>query len=79
MDICEDDKNMRKFKSDDDIVGKLFPNLPKLFQRDQTCRYDNVKEMSILNFEQYIINLNNYIKDDLPNALNYIRVSLASI
>ena len=24
-------------------------------------------------------NLNNYLKDDLPNALNYIRVPLASI
>ena len=26
-----------------------------------------------------IINLNNYLKDDLPNALSYIRVSLDSI
>ena len=26
-----------------------------------------------------MINLNNHLKDDLPNALNYIRVSLDSI
>ena len=25
VDICEDDKNMKKFKSDDGIVVKLFP------------------------------------------------------
>ena len=79
VDICEDDKNVKRFKSDDGIVGKLFPSLPKLFQRHQTCRHVNRKGISILNYKQFIINLNNYLKDDLPNALNYIRVSLASI
>ena len=79
MDICEDDKNEKRFKSDDGIVGRLFPSLPTLFQRDQICRHANRKGISILNYKQFIINLNNYLKDDLPNALNYIRVSLASI
>ena len=31
VDICEDDKNMKRFKSDNGIVGKLLPSLPKLF------------------------------------------------
>ena len=35
--------------------------------------------MSILNYKQFIINLNNYLKDGLPNAPNYARVSLAFI
>ena len=36
VDTCEDDRNVKRFKSDDGIVGKLLPNLPRLFQRDQT-------------------------------------------
>ena len=31
VDICEDDKNVKRLKSDDGIVGKLFPSLPRLF------------------------------------------------
>ena len=50
VDICEDDKNVKRFKSDDGIVGKLFPSLPRLFQRDQTCRQVNRKGIIILNF-----------------------------
>ena len=42
-------------------------------------KHVNRKEISILNYEQFIINLNNYLKDDLPNELNYMRVSLASV
>ena len=33
-DICEDDKNRKKFKIDDGIEWQLFPSLPRLFQRD---------------------------------------------
>ena len=76
VDICEDDKNVKSFKSDDVIVGKLFASLPRLFQRDQTCRDVNRKGINILNYKQFITNLNNYLKDDLPDALDYIRVSL---
>ena len=47
VDICEDDKNVKKFKSDDGIVGKLFPSLPRLTQRDQTCRHLNRKGVNI--------------------------------
>ena len=36
--IFEDDKNVKRFKSDDGIVMKLFSSLLRLFQRDQTCR-----------------------------------------
>ena len=61
------------------VLGKLCPNLPRLFQRNQTWSQVNRKETSIINYKQFIINLNNYLRDDLPEALNYIRVSLASI
>ena len=56
-----------------------FHRLPRLFQRDQTYRHVSRKGIKILNYKQFITNLNNYLKDDLPDALNYIRVSLASI
>ena len=79
VDICEDDKNVKRFKSDDVIVGKLFASLPRLFQRDQTCRDVNRKGINILNYKQFITNLNNYLKNHLPNALNYIRMLLVSI
>ena len=75
VDICEDDKNVKRFKSDDGIVGKLFPSLPRLFQRDQQCRHVNKKGINISNYKQFIINLNNYLKDDLPNELNYMSVA----
>ena len=42
-------------------------------------KHDNRKRISFLNYTQFTIDLNNYLKDDLPNALNYIRVLLASI
>ena len=61
---------MKRFKSDEGIVRKLFSSLPRLFQSDQTCRHANRKEINILNYKQFITNLNNYLKDDLPNALN---------
>ena len=61
------------------VLRKLCPNLPRLFQRNQTWSQVNRKETSIINYKQFIINLNNYLRDDLPEALNYIRVSLASI
>ena len=69
VDICENDKNVKRFKSDDGIVGDLFPSLPRVFQRDQTCRHNNRKGISVLNYKQFIINLNNYLKNDLSNAL----------
>ena len=49
VDICADDKNVKRFKNDYHIVGKLFPSLSRLFQRDQICRHDNKKRISILN------------------------------
>ena len=30
VDISEDDKNKKRFRNDDGIVGKLFPRLPRL-------------------------------------------------
>ena len=77
--ICEDDKNVKRFKSDDGVGGKLFPSLPRLFQTDQPCRHVNRKGTSILIHKQFVISHNNYLKDDLRHKLNYIRVSLVSI
>ena len=71
----DNDENVKKFNSDDDFVGKLFL---RLLHRDQTCGHSNRKGIYILNYKRFIINLNNYLNDDLPNALNCIRVSLAS-
>ena len=65
--IWKDDKSVKGFKSDDDIVEKLFSSLPSLFQRNQTCRHDNRQGISASNYKQFIIYLNNYLKDDLPN------------
>ena len=44
VDVCEDDKNVKRFKRDYGIVGKLFPSLPRLFQREKTWRHANIKE-----------------------------------
>ena len=60
-------------------MGNLVPILARLFQREQTRRHNNRKGISILNYQEFLINLNNYLKDYLINALNCIRVSLASI
>ena len=38
---------MKGFKSDNDIVEKLFPSLPRLFQRNQTCKRDNRQGISV--------------------------------
>ena len=46
--ICEDDKNVKRFKIDYCIIGNLLPSLPRLFQRDQTCSRDNRKGISML-------------------------------
>ena len=59
----------------DDIVRKLFPSLHRLFQKKQT----NYKKLeNYINYIKFIINLNDYLKDDLCNTLNYIRLSLSS-
>ena len=54
VDICEDDKNVKRFKSDVGIVGKLFHSLPRLFKRDQTWRHVNNKGTSIINYKQFM-------------------------
>ena len=77
VNICEDDKKVKRFKSYGSVVGKLFLSLPRLFQRDQTCRHDSRKGICILNPKQLILYLKIYLKDDLPNALNCIGLSLA--
>ena len=38
VDVCEDDKNVKRLKSDNGTVGKLLSSLPRLFQRDQQER-----------------------------------------
>ena len=45
----------------------------------QIYAHNNKKVISVLNCKQFIINLNLYLKDDLPDALIYVRVFLASI
>ena len=64
VDIFEDHKNVKRLKSDPRIVGKLFPSLHRLFQRDQTCRHDSKKGISISHYKHCVINVNNYLKYD---------------
>ena len=45
VDICEDDKNVKRFKNDDGVVEKLLPSLLRLFQKDQTCRHEKRKRI----------------------------------
>ena len=49
MSVYEDAKNVKRFKCDNDSVWKLFSNLCKLIQRDQTWRHKNRREISIWN------------------------------
>ena len=58
------------------LQGSYFLAFPDYFNG---IKHVNRKGISILNYEQFIINLNNHLKDDLPNELNYMRVSLASV
>ena len=42
-DICEDKKNVKRFKSEEGIIWKLFLSLHRLFQMDQTYIHGNFK------------------------------------
>ena len=51
----------------------------KLCNASHVCMYGNRKGVSSISNKRLIINLNNYLKTDLANALNYMGVSLGSI
>ena len=74
--ILGDLKNVKRFKNDMILWGSYFLTYLDYFKG---TKHDNRKRISFLNYTQFTIDLNNYLKDDLPNALNYIRVLLASI
>ena len=59
---------MKRSKSDDGVVGVLFPSLPRLFQTDQPCRHVTRKGISILIHTEFIINLNNYLKENVMHS-----------
>ena len=42
VDICKNDKNVKE-----SFVGKFFPSLPRLFQRNQIFSHDNRKGIFI--------------------------------
>ena len=65
---------MKRFKKDYGTVRKIFPSTPRLFQREQICRHGNRKGRPISSYKQFIKNLNNYLKNDLPNPLSYIKL-----
>ena len=57
VETCEDDKKVKRFKSDDGIVEKLFPSLARLFQRGKTRQNNRRKGIFTLNYELLIIKL----------------------
>ena len=79
VDICEDDKNVDRFKSDDGIVGMLFTSLPRLLKRSKHVDMSAGKWFLFSINKQFVVNLNKYLKDNLPNAINYKRMFLTSI
>ena len=58
-------------------VGSLFPPLPRLHQRVSRGKFH--KRVSILLPDKFISNLNDYLINDLPATMNFIRVSLSSM
>lgn len=46
VNICEDHKNVKTFENNNGVMGKLFSSL----HRDLSCRHENRKEISILQF-----------------------------
>ena len=78
VDIYNENNQCTRFDNDDDLVGRLFPSLPRQFQRDQTYRHANRDGQPQFSYETFIRNLHQHILTDLRNASNYIRIALSS-
>ena len=66
-------------KIGEDMVGKLFPKLPRNFNRNSQQRHRNRKHNNNVNYDIFIKQLEYWVNNDLANASNNIRVALYSI
>ena len=66
-------------KECEDLIWKTFPGLPLVMQRDNNARHQSRKGHISLNHKLFISQFEYWLKRDLPNASNHIRVTLSSI
>ena len=66
-------------KIGEDMVGKLFPKLPRSFNRNPENRHFNRTGRVNLNYKLFVQQLQHWTMNDLPNASNNIRVALYSM
>ena len=78
VDIYNEDNHCSRFDNDDDLVGRLFPSLPRYYHRDLRYRHTNRTGQVHFNYETFIDKLHHFITTDLPNASNFIRIALSS-
>ena len=76
MDICKD---ICKNKNKEEPVGKLFPSLPRNFQRINNARHTNRKGLINISYEAFMNNFKNWIQHDLKNCTNKIRIALSTM
>ena len=79
VDMYNDDNQAFRLNNDDDLVGKVFPSLPRQYQRDPRYRHNNRNGLQNINYETFVREIHQHVTTDLPNASNYIRISLSSV
>ena len=79
VDIADDNNKFSKAsaKLGEDLIAKIFPKVPRKFNRNPNNRHK--KHNRNINFDIFIKQLEYWIKNDLPNAPNHIRVALSSM
>ena len=81
MDSFDQDNHAGRLncKIGEDMVGKLFPKLPRSFNRNPENRHFNRTGRVNLNYKLFVQQLQHWTMNDLPNASNNIRVALYSM
>ena len=60
-------------------MGKAFPSLPRIMQRDNKAHHQNRKGQIRLKQKLFINQFERWLKQDWPNASNHIRLALPFI
>ena len=70
VDIYSENNSTHKAKSKfgEDLVGKLFPSIPRLFDRNSESRHYNRRGLNNINYSLFVKQLEFWIKNDLPNT-----------
>ena len=63
-------------KKCEDLIRKAFPSLPRIMQGDNDVHDRNRKSQIILNHKPFTNQFEYWLKHDLSNASNYVRVAL---